>query len=62
MVDFTLTEEQRELQKVGRRFARQEIAPLVEQVSKRGLDAVEGSVRQMYARGVELGFTRLLIP
>ena len=62
MVDFTLTEEQRELQKVGRRFARQEIAPLVEQVSKRGLDAVERSVRQMYARGVELGFTRLLIP
>tara|TARA_R110002110_G_scaffold205066_1_gene416729 strand:- start:130269 stop:131474 length:1206 start_codon:yes stop_codon:yes gene_type:complete len=62
MVDFTLSEEQRELQKTGRRFAAQEIAPLAARVGSEGLDACEDDIRSMFARGVELGFTSLLIP
>ncbi len=61
-MDFALSDEQRELQSVGRRFAAAEIAPLAEDVAKHGLQAADERIRAMYARGVELGFTRLMIP
>ena len=34
MMDFTLSEEQRQLQEVARRFAREHVAPLAEMIEK----------------------------
>jgi len=62
MVDFTLSGEQWELQKTGRRFARDRITPVAAAVAAHGLAAAGSKLRALYAGGVELGFTRLLIP
>jgi alkylation response protein AidB-like acyl-CoA dehydrogenase len=63
MIGFELSEEQQLLQATARGFAESEIRPLV--VQARGQARVEDSwamVRPMFARGVDLGFTRIFVP
>jgi len=64
MIDFTLSHEQQLLRKTAREFAHREIAPLVKQletIPEAGLEPWP-ICREMYCRGAELGFTRLLLP
>jgi alkylation response protein AidB-like acyl-CoA dehydrogenase len=66
LIDFTLTDEQLLLQQTARDFARSEIAPVVDRVLKQR--AAGGDPEpwplcvDMFRKGWELGFTRLLLP
>lgn len=66
MIDFSLTQEQELLQSTARNFAGAEIAPAVQQLTKAraaGM-AVEPwpYCKELFRKGWELGFTRLLVP
>ena len=62
MIDLRLTEEQQLLQKTARDFARSEIAPIAEKMAKcRDLEPWT-LCADMFRRGWELGFTRMLLP
>lgn len=64
MIDFSLTSEQANLQKIARDFAMKEIKPVVEEVDRQEFsrcfpwDFLKG----MYAKAARLGFTTMLIP
>lgn len=64
MIDFSLTEEQKMLQKTARDFAHNEIKPAVDEI--RLMDRKQftpwDKVKPVYQKGAELGFTNLLIP
>ena len=63
MVDLTLSEEQQALQRTGRDFALNEIKPLAEKIRNGEVQGEPWSVcKDLYAKGVELGFTGLLVP
>lgn len=63
MIDLSLTEEQELLRGTAREFAHGEIAPARERVEKLGEQAEPWSVcRDVFRKGAELGFTRLLLP
>lgn len=66
MIELTLTEEQQLLQQTARDFARAEIEPAVERVLKQrdagGHQDPWPLCRDVFAKGWELGFTRLLLP
>ena len=65
-MNLTLSEEQELLQQTARQFARTEIAPAVAAVlaaRSRGGDADPWPLcREMFRKGWELGFTRMLVP
>ena len=61
MVDFTLTETQRELQRLGHAFARNEIRPLAAQFD-RVTDPHDSFPWEIYRKGNELGFNTALVP
>lgn len=63
MINFSLSEEQALLQKTARAFARNEIAPIVEEVEK--LDHSRWPwevVKPVFQKAAKYGFTTLLIP
>ena len=66
MIDFRLTEEQELLQHTAREFARAEIAPAAQRIHN--AQATSGDAepwphcRDLFRRGWELGFTRMLLP
>lgn len=66
MIELSLTEEQQLLQQTAREFARGEIAPVVERVLKQRAAGGDPDpwplCRDMFRKGWELGFTRLLLP
>lgn len=64
MIDLRLSEEQQLLRDTARDFARREIAPLVRRLEALPEHTIEPwpLCRDMYRKGVELGFTRLLLP
>ncbi|MEM1103677.1 MAG: acyl-CoA dehydrogenase family protein [Pseudomonadota bacterium] len=64
MIDFSLTPEQLLLRDTARAFAAKEIAPLADSLyngDERDADAWP-SIKRMIEKGVELGFTRMLVP
>jgi alkylation response protein AidB-like acyl-CoA dehydrogenase len=61
MIGFELTEEQRQLQEVARRFAEKEIKPVSAQVDN-VIDPREAFPADVIRKGFELGFQSLLIP
>ena len=62
MIAFELSQEQQQLQSSARRFAESEIRPLVLQTRNQPrIDDVWPIVRPMFARGVDLGFTRIFV-
>ncbi len=61
MVDFTLSETQRELQRVGHEFAKNEIRPLAAEFDRK-TDPNETFPWDLYRRGNDLGFNRALVP
>lgn len=61
MIDFELSEEQKQLQDVARRFAENEIKPIAAQVDNI-IDPREAYPREVIKKGFELGFHSLLIP
>lgn len=64
MIDLTLSEEQELLRRTARDFAQREIVPLVRKLEPLPeLDLEPWPLcRDMYRKGVELGFTRILLP
>ena len=62
-IDFTLTEEQRQMQATARRFAQNELRPVVEQADKLS-DPWEAflATKEVYQRAYELGFAMAFIP
>lgn len=63
MIELQLTEEQELLRRTGREFARGEIAPALAQVERQGEDGNPWAVcREVFRKGAELGFTKVLIP
>ena len=62
MISHALSEEQLLLQKVARDFARHEITPASRRIAVQRDPNPWAVCREIYARGIELGFTRLLIP
>jgi alkylation response protein AidB-like acyl-CoA dehydrogenase len=56
-IDFTLTEEQRQMQAVARKFAENELRPVAERADKMA-DPWEGflATKDVYRRAYELGF------
>ncbi len=63
MIGFTLTDEQRMLQKTARDFARAEIAPLAKRIRRMAHgEPTWPLLEPMFNKGAALGFTRLLIP
>ncbi|HVN45558.1 MAG TPA: acyl-CoA dehydrogenase family protein [Steroidobacteraceae bacterium] len=64
MIDLTLSDEQQLLRDTARRFAREQIVPVAARIARdASLRTDPWSIcRPLYAQGVELGFTRLLIP
>ena len=62
-IDFTLTEEQRQMQATARRFAQIELRPVVEQADKMS-DPWEAflATKEVYQRAYELGFAMAFIP
>lgn len=62
MIGFELTEEQRELQRVAAGFAEGEVQPLLQHIARSGVEKAAAQSQMMYAAGVELGLTRMLIP
>lgn len=61
MIDFELSEEQKQLQDVARRFAENEIKPIAAQVDNI-VDPREAYPGEVIKKGFELGFHSLLIP
>jgi len=61
MVDFTLTQEQLQLQRVARDFARNVIRPVAAEYDRRA-DPNDNFPWQIYEKGNELGFNKALIP
>ncbi|MCU0490517.1 MAG: acyl-CoA dehydrogenase family protein [Chloroflexaceae bacterium] len=62
MIGFSLTDEQRMLQRTAREFAQNVVAPAARQVAEQP-DMVPWSVcGEVYRQGAELGFTGLLLP
>jgi len=61
MIGFELSEEQKQLQEIARRFAEKEIAPVSAQVDSI-TDPREAFPRDVIRKGFELGFHSLLIP
>lgn len=61
MIDFELSEEQRQLQETARRFAENEIKPIAIDVD-RVLDPAQSYPKEVIRKGFELGFHSLLIP
>lgn len=62
MISHAPSDEQLQLQKVARDFATDEIVPVARKVCAQRDPNPWQSCKSLYARGVELGFTRLLIP
>jgi alkylation response protein AidB-like acyl-CoA dehydrogenase len=66
MPDFELTDEQEMLRATAREFARKEIASLVDRLRRERAQGVEREpwplCRDLYHKGWELGFTRMLLP
>lgn len=64
MIDLSLTDEQILLRDTAREFAQEEIRPLAERIAHSPELRADPwpHCRETYAHGVELGFTRLLIP
>lgn len=62
-IDFTLTEEQRQMQATARRFAQNELRPVAEQADKMS-DPWEGflATKEVYRKAYELGFAMAFIP
>lgn len=61
MLDFELSEEQKQLQEVARRFAENEIKPIAAQVDNI-VDPRQAYPGEVIKKGFELGFHSLLIP
>lgn len=61
MIDFTLTDTQRELQRVGHEFARNEIRPLAAEFDRRP-DPADTFPWGLYRKANDLGFNRALVP
>ncbi len=61
MIDFTLTEAQRELRRVARDFARNEIRPVAAEID-RSPDHRSSFPRDVYSKGNALGFNKALVP
>jgi acyl-CoA dehydrogenase len=61
VIDFTLTETQRELQRVGHEFARKEIRPLAAEFDRRS-SPDEAFPWEIYRKANDLGFNRALVP
>jgi acyl-CoA dehydrogenase len=61
MIDFTLTDTQRELQRVGHEFARNEIRPVAAEFD-RNPDPGETFPWDIYRKANDLGFNRALVP
>tara|TARA_R110002110_G_scaffold205066_1_gene416757 strand:+ start:161341 stop:162663 length:1323 start_codon:yes stop_codon:yes gene_type:complete len=63
MVDFSLTEEQQMYQNTAREFAEKEIRPAGAAIMNRAPEQSPWDIlKDTYAKGVELGFTKILIP
>jgi acyl-CoA dehydrogenase len=62
MIGFTLSDEQTELRRTARAFADREVRPLASRLYQAREEASWDEVRPVYERGVETGFTRLLVP
>lgn len=63
MIGFSLTEEQELLQRTARDFSAKEVAPLSRRLYETGPSAdTWKDVQPVYARGVEAGLTRILVP
>ncbi len=63
MIDFSLTDEQRMYQQTAKDFAEKEIRPAAAAIMARRPDQTPWDIlKDTYARGVELGFTKILIP
>jgi len=61
MIDFSLTEEQKAIQKTARDFALKEIRPVAVELDKRS-DPKEAIARDIYRKGLRLGFNTVTIP
>ncbi len=61
MIDFELTEEQKQLQETCRRFAEKAIKPRAAEID-RIVDPRESFPTDLIAKGFELGFHRVLVP
>jgi len=61
MIGFELSDEQKQLQEIARRFAEKEIAPVSAQVDRIS-DPREAFPKDVIRKGFELGFHSLLIP
>ena len=61
MIGFELSDEQKQLQDVARRFAESEIKPVAAQVDNI-VDPHKAFPRDVIRKGFELGFHSLLIP
>ena len=61
MIDFELSEEQKQLQEVARRFAEKEIKPVAAEID-RETDPRKTYPKEVIKKGFELGFHSLLIP
>ena len=62
MISLQLTEEQQLLQQTARNFARDEIAPIAAKVASTRESEPWKLCAEMFRRGWELGFTRMLLP
>lgn len=64
MIDLSLSDEQRLLRDTAREFAEQEIKPLAERIARDPQLRADPwpHCRELFAKGVELGYTRLLLP
>ncbi len=61
MIDFSLTDTQRELQRVGHEFARNEIRPVAAEFD-RIADPADAFPWEVYRKANDLGFNRALVP
>ena len=61
MIGFELSDEQKQLQEIARKFAEKEIKPVAAQVD-RIADPREAFPGDVIRKGFELGFHSLLIP
>ncbi|MCB1708998.1 MAG: acyl-CoA dehydrogenase family protein [Halioglobus sp.] len=63
MVDFNLTPEQQMYKETAKEFAEREIRPAAAAILQRGPEQSPWDIlKPVYAKGVELGFTKILIP
>jgi len=64
MIDLALSDEQQLLRETARKFAREEIRPTAERITRSEALRKEpwSACRELFRKGVELGFTRMLLP